>query len=836
MKTTFLLAGLLLTGLAIHAQKKKTIIADTAKSKPVLPPSKIKSYKEIVTDKAVTGRGLFTVHKVEDKWYFEIPDSLFNREFLAVTRYSRTPGGAGLYGGEAANEQTMYWEKGPDNKIFLRIAVMVSAADSTQAIYKAVKSSTVDPIAAAFDIQAFSKDSMGVVIDVTGFFKEDNQVVSLRPGIKRELNLNGLLSDRSYIQNIGTYPMNTEVRTVKTYGSNPPEGGFAGPRTVVLPSAVVAGVATLEMNTSFILLPKTPMRKRLYDQRVGYFVDAYSIFSDSSQKAAISNFIVRWRLEPRPEDVEKMKRGELVEPQKPIVYYIDPATPKKWRPYLILGINDWQKAFEQAGFKNAIIGKEWPEGDSTMSLEDARFNVIRYFASDIPNAYGPNVHDPRSGEIIESHIGWYHNVMSLVHNWYLIQAGAIDARARTMKFDDELMGQLIRFVSSHEIGHTLGLRHNLGASSTTPVELLRNKAWVEANGHTASIMDYARFNYVAQPEDNIGPAGIYPRIGVYDKWAIQWGYKPLFGTKDEDADKLILNRITIDSLAANKRLWFGSEEVRFDPRIQTEDLGDNAMKASEYGIRNLKRILQHLPEWTREEADPYDNLKEMYGEVINQYVRYIGHVAGNIGGYYHDFKSIEQSGKVFTPMTRARQKEAVEFLDKNLFQTPHWLLDVDYMPDIVPNPNAKLYEMLNYTMNSIGGPLINGGIFMRLLEFANNNPGAYTADEYLSDLDKRIFTELDSRKTIDPYRRYLQKTYIDALYDLIYMPQQYSAGGNPVLTGSAMFTDLPSLVKDHLSALAGRINAALPFIKDKISQSHLRDTRERLLIILNRRK
>jgi len=476
-----------LTGLGLGAQRQ----------------SQPKPYKEIITDKAVTKKGLFIVHKVEDKYYFEIPDSALNQEILAVTRFSKVPGGGRSYGGEIVNQQTIKFEKGPNNTVFLRVITLISYADSTNIISKAVANSYLDPIAASFPVAAYHKDSVAKtsssVIEDTDFFKGDNQVVSLNPRTKRNMNVSGIAADRSYIQSINTYPINTEIKTVKTFSSSPSTPGLTlsaspFPTTSSLPAAEAAGAITMELNTSFLLLPKTPMKRRFFDPRVGFFADDYVYYSDNQQKVESQVFAVRYRLEPKDEDIEKYKKGELVEPKKQIVYYIDPATPKQWRPYLIAGINDWQKAFEKAGFKNAIVGKEWPENDSTMSLEDARFCVIRYFASDIENAYGPNVHDPRSGEILESHIGWYHNVMQLVHDWYFVQAAAVDPKARKMKFDDELMGQLIRFVSSHEVGHTLGLRHNMGSSSKTPVEKLRDKAWVEANGHTASIMDYARFN------------------------------------------------------------------------------------------------------------------------------------------------------------------------------------------------------------------------------------------------------------------------------------------------------------------------------------------------------
>jgi Domain of unknown function (DUF5117)/Met-zincin/Domain of unknown function (DUF5118) len=580
MKKSIMLSAVaaitMFSALAQHRPAPAGPASDTAKIKALatlgvnIPKSGPKPYKEIITDKAVSHGGLFTVHKVEDKWYFEIPDSVLQHEFMAITRFSKTAGG-GVYGGELANQETMQWEKGPSNTLFLRVVTLISAADSTNTIYKAVTNSNMNPIAAAFDIKAYSKDSTSSVIDVTDFFKGDNLVVSIPTAVKSRMKLGGLAGDRSFIEHINTFPINTEVRTIKTFNV-----GGGGPASLFMFSAPspgdAAGAVTLELNTSFILLPPVPMAKRLFDRRVGFFADDYTVYSDDQQKVDNQQFIVRWRLEPRPEDLEKWKQGILVEPRKPIVYYIDPATPKQWRPYLIQGVNDWQKAFEKAGFKNAIMAKEWPENDTTMSLEDARYSVLRYFASDIENAYGPNVHDPRSGEILESHIGWYHNVMEILHDWYMVQTAAVDPKARKMHFDDTLMGTLIRFVSSHEVGHTLGLRHNMGSSSTVPVEKLRDKAWLDVHGHTPSIMDYARFNYVAQPQDNIPEYDLFPRIGEYDKWALQWGYS-YSGGKDAKEDNKIVNKWVVDSLKANPRLWFGGEGFSSDSRAQTEDLG-----------------------------------------------------------------------------------------------------------------------------------------------------------------------------------------------------------------------------------------------------------------------
>lgn len=786
-----------------------------------------KPYEKVITDKAVTKRGLFNVHKVEDKWYFEIPDSLLKREMMVTTRYTKTAGGGGVYAGEMENQQTILWERGQNKNVLLRVVTVISVADSTNDIYKAVTNSNLNPIAESFEIKAYGKDS-SVVIDVSDFFKGDNQPVGLGAFTKKRFNLGGQIGDRSYIQNINSYPINTEVRVVRTFGSTPSFGPAAPspfPSTT-LPAAFATGAVTLEMNNSFILLPKVPMARRSYDSRVGFFADDFVEFGDKQQRAESNVFICRWRLEPKDEDVAKWKRGELVEPKKPIVYYIDPATPRKWRPYLIAGINDWQKAFEQAGFKNAIMGKEWDANDSTSNLEDARFSVLRYLPSEVANAYGPNVHDPRSGEIIESHIGWYHNVMKLVHDWYMIQAAAVDPKARKMEFDDELMGQLIRFVSSHEVGHTLGLRHNMGSSSRTPVEKLRDKDWVAIHGHTASIMDYARFNYVAQPEDNMPETNMFPRIGDYDKWAIQWGYKATFAANEKE-DQKITNKWIIDSLKANPRLWFGTESNPFDPRSQTEDLGDNSMKASEYGIRNLKRIIVELPEWTKEEADRYDNLRDVYGALVGQYGRYMGHVLKNVGGVYETPKSIEQKDEeVYEPTPIAVQKDAITFLNKQLFETPNWLLNKDILNKI-SNPVAA--EAVGNVQVAVLNNLLSVARLNRMAVTSNrfNDMKTYTVDIMMEDLKKGVWSELTSHKTIDGLRRNLQKAYVDALINII-NPQ--TPGQSPALVRN---NDAVSVARAQLVALKTQTAAAAGSTADKMSKYHLQDLNARIIKALD---
>ncbi|SOD15072.1 zinc-dependent metalloprotease [Pedobacter xixiisoli] len=828
-----LLANLSACSIFKKSKKKTAPAATTAAAKPKADSTKtaIKPYAEIITKKAITQKGLFTVHKIADKYFFEIENRLLKKDILAVTRLSKSTPGAGNYGGEQLGARVIYWEKGPANKLFLKVSSSMSLVDSTDMIAKAVASSNIDPIFAAFPIKAFGKDSASIVIDVTDFLISENPLTAFEASAKRSYNLAAQMADRSYIESVKSFPINTEIRSIRTYTATPP----TGPGSPTLLAAREAGVVTLGINCSFVGLPEKPMRKRIYDPRVGFFASAMYKYSDEQQKVKTDAYVHRWRLEPKEEDIEKFKRGELVEPKKQIVYYIDPATPKKWRPFLIAGVNDWQKAFEQAGFKNAIVGKEWPEADTTMSLEDARFSVIRYFASPQQNAYGPNIADPRSGEIIESHIGWYHNVMSLLRRWYMIQAGAVDKRARSYKFDDELMGQLIRFVSSHEIGHTLGLRHNMGASSATPVEKLRDKKWVEANGHTSSIMDYARFNYVAQPEDNIGDAGIFPRINDYDKWAIQWGYKPVLDQPDAAAEKKILDKWVIDSLK-NRRLWFGGEGKDHDPRSQSEDLGDDAIKASLYGIKNLKRIVPQLNNWTKEEGEGYGNLREIYKEAVDQYSRYAYHVLKYLGGVMVTERSSDQPGAVYQAVSLAKQKEAIKFYNEQVFTTPTWLINKNILNKIDPGFSFNAVQMVQQGI--IASVTSQSRLYRMMVNQRDNGKGSYSPREWLNDLKSGIFTELKTGKPTDEYRRALQKMYVGSIITMYNKRFALQGSTDNILasvtpTDVLLYSNVKALAFAHLKDLRADIGKGAKSAKDEDSKIHFQYLKQMLDKIVN---
>jgi hypothetical protein len=772
---------------------------------------------------------MFSIHQVGEKYYFEIPDSLLGRELLLTTWLVKVPGGSPKFGGEIMNNRTISFTKwNAGSKIALNVTATINQADTTNVISTAVKNANVNSVAILFDIKARGNTGTSL-IDATDFLQKENSFTMLNAEVKSRMSVSVMAADRSSVKSFAAYPINVEIKMMRTYSASSAGSPAAPGRPAVAPieAARLSGAITMEISTSIMLMPEKPMTPRRFDARVGYFADAYQEYADAQQKVNTKIFIVRYRLEPKPEDMDRYKRGELVEPQEPIVYYIDPATPKQWRPYIIAGINDWNEAFKAAGFKNAIIGKEWPENDTTMSLEDARYKVIRYFPSEVANAYGPNIHDPRSGEILQSYVGWYHNVMTLLHDWYMVQAAPNDPRARTMKFSDELMGTLIRFVSSHEVGHTLGLRHNMGSSNLTPVEKLRDKKWVEEHGHTNSIMDYARFNYVAQPEDSIGENGLMPRINDYDKWAIKWGYT-YTGIKDAEEDRKVVTKWIVDSLKANPRLWFGGEGLNYDARCQSEDVGDNSMKASEYGIKNLKYVMAHLPEWTKEDNDLYANLNNMYRQVATQFLRYCNHVTANVASVYETWKTVEQPGDTYINSPKEKSKEAVAFLNKEVFTTPEWLLDNEILNKI-SNP-VRSGATANIQTRVLD-QLLSDRVFNTLLLEENRygKGNTYSIIEFMDDVKAGVWTELKNKKPIDIYRRGLQKNYVSNVLASIkeaevgdhYLGLLFGGPAAAEALPVTISTDTGSFLALHLKKLREEILAAIPAITDKDSKDHL---------------
>lgn len=718
---------------------------------------KIKPYKSIITDKAVTNDGVFKIHKVEDKYYFEIPNELLKKEFLVVNRITKAAAGMRNgtigYAGDQISQNVIAFDKGNQDKIYLRsISFVDYAKDSTSEMHNSVIRNNTQAIIQAFDIKAFGEDKKTSVIEVTNFLNSDNELLSFLPFFKSSFRVGGFQADKSFINFTKAFPTNVEINTTKTFSKS---AGKNAPSGTPPPS----GNYTVEINSSWVLLPENKMQPRYFDPRVGYFTVGYTDFDLDPQGIKHIRLIKRWRLEPKPEDMSKYLKGELVEPTKPIIFYIDPATPKKWIPYLMQGVNDWQKAFEKAGFKNAIYAKIPNKQDEPdWSLEDARFSAIVYKPSDVPNASGPSIADPRTGEILESHINWYHNVMLLLKQWYFIQAAPNDVRAQTLDFDDKLMGELIRFVAAHEVGHTLGLRHNFGSSSTVPVEKLRDRNWLEQYGHTPSIMDYARFNYVAQPEDNVGIKGIMPRIGDYDEWAIEWGYKRFPQYTTPEAEKPHLNKWVISKLK-NPRLWFGTETNPYDPRSQSEQIGDNPMLAGKYGIKNLQRVVNNLPKWTAKENEDYSNLRQMYAQVLGQFSLYLSHSAKYIGGETETPKMIEEAGVIYQGVSKQMQKEALKFLNDNIFQTPHWLLNKDIFDNTTYQPLSVVENLQNGVLNRI----MRNDVLQKMYHSQGAYSNTYPLGEYMRDLKTYIF---GNGKT-DIYRRSLQRNYVKRMIGLL---------------------------------------------------------------------
>ena len=701
-------------------------------------------YHKVVKEKGSVRYGLFTVRHIKDDWYLEVPDSLLGRMMLAVTRFTSTPQGFRMFSGEEVNHSAIYLEQYGQKSIFMREYVQSHLAKPEDRIAISLKQSTADPIVYKFDVIGRNPKTKDQLINVTKWLMSDNKVTSFTASDRTSIGVTAVQADRTFIDSIKTYPINVEIQTLRTYGMN------SSGRT----PASATGSVTLALNTSIVLLPEEPMQPRYFDNRVGYFNNTITEFSDNQQTTNHEAIISRYRLEPK--DPQAYKAGKLVEPKKQIVYYIDPATPKKWVKYLIAGINDWNVAFEAAGFKNAIIAKEFPENDTTMSIDDARFSMIRYLPSETENAYGPRIVDPRSGEIIEAHICWYHNVMNLVKKWYMTQCGPLDKKAQTMDFPDELMGQLIRFVSSHEVGHSLGLRHNMIASQATPVEKLRDKAWVEKNGHTSSIMDYARFNYVAQPEDKISEKGLFPRINDYDKWAIKWGYQYRPEFKDPAKEKKALRAEVTKVLEGNRRLWWSGDEGRAqDPRSQTEDLGDNQMKANEYGLKNLKRVMQNIEKWTAQPDGQYEDLSSIYSACRQQYQRYANHVQRYVYGKYTNNAPGQQPYEI---VPKALQKEAMQWMDRNVMEAPMWL----YPQSIINKLGTDYMEEIRSRQQTVIASLLSLNAIMNLHNTNLQSSKAYPVEEYLDDVFAMVWKPLNNKDELqNNFRRQQQRSYVD---------------------------------------------------------------------------
>jgi hypothetical protein len=745
---------------------------------------------------------------------------------LMVTRIAKNINNNRSFGGQKANTQVLRWQK-QEKHVVLRVVSYDVVADEDLPVSEAVANSNFEPVLYRFPIKALNSAAESTVIDATDLFATDVKALGLPAGVRKSYKISSVDGKKSFIESVNSFPKNINVQHVKTY------------KATAAPSNYSTGSVSVQMSNSMILLDKEPMQRRYFDERVGWFTSEQTDYGLDAQKSKTVTYLDRWRLEVKDEDIEKFKNGELVEPKKQIIYYIDRATPEQWKPYIKQGIEDWQVAFEAAGFKNAIIAMDPPteEEDPEWSPEDVRYSVVRYLASPIPNANGPHVSDPRSGEILESDINWYHNVMSLLQGWFFVQTAAINPDAQSVEFKEEVMGRLIRFVSSHEVGHTLGLPHNMGSSVAYPVDSLRSAEFTQKYGTAPSIMDYARFNYVAQPGDE--GVALMPNIGIYDKYSISWGYRPILDAADARAEKSTLDAWILEH-AGDPMYRFGHQQAGgvVDPSSQTEDLGDDAVKASEYGIANLKRIVPNLIEWTSEKGENYDNLEAMYGQVVSQFNRYMGHVSSNIGGVYENYKTSDQAGPVYTYVSKEHQQNCLNFVQENLFETPYWMIDKDI---ISRTQYSGISETIRRSQVRTLNNILNPGRMTRMAENqALNGSSAYYLEDMMEDLRTGVFAEVKSGDETDSYRRNLQRAYIERmdyiLNDAIDVLRGPSSSYVKTTFVKLNESEVMPMVKGELITLQKDLTKAAKRAKSNTEKYHYEDLSNRITNILKTTK
>ncbi len=783
-------------------------------------------YAQVVTSRAVTDSGGITVHRQDDRWLFEVPDSLVGRDFLLVGRVAAVPANFGgfLSAGTSVQERLVRWERSGD-RLVLRSLTAAAVADDSLPIALSVAANHLGAILGAFPVMAYTRDSTSVVIDVTDFFGGDTPSLSgLSVAQRSQYQVRRLDPARSFVNTIHSYPLNVEVRHTQTF-----EAGKA-------PTDADGGSITLEMRQSLVALPAQPMRPRYADPRAGFFTVERVNYGLDVQKAATETFITRWRLEPK--DPAAYARGELVEPVQPIVYYIDPATPTKWRPYVKQGVEDWQKAFEKAGFRNAIIAREPPsrQEDPDWDAEDIRHSVVRWAASTTRNAVGPSTVDPRTGEIIESDITWYHNHMRSYRNRLMVETGAANPAARTLDIPEELMGETMRQVITHEVGHALGLPHNMIASSSFPVDSLRSASFTRRYGVSATIMDYARQNYVAQPGDGLQPVDFIRHLGPFDDFIIEWGYRRYPDATTPEAERPRLNRMLVAQSGPMAYRYLPQYLTGIDPRSQTEDIGDDPVAASTYAITNLKRVVPQLPAWTATVGEDFSDLSELHGEAVSMWSRYMGHVVSVIGGVHVDPKSTEQAGAVYQAVPRSEQKRALSFLAANAFSTPEWLVPSAITSRIGP-------ESIANAQAGVVSQLLDPRRLDRVALSARMDPATgYELSEFLSDLRRAVWTGVSP----DENRRLLQRVYLDRLEAIVTPPPPTSAGagGAPARTPPSPLvapinvqrSDLPALARSELRAIRAQAQTSVTSAPAGVQRAHWQDIVARVDRILEPRK
>jgi hypothetical protein len=802
---------------------------DTAGRAGGAGPANPRPYNRVITSEARTRRGMFITHQVGDKLYFEIPAKELDKDMLIVGRYARAaaanpnlPGGQfGEYGGDEFAEETLRWDR-QGNKVILRSPSFAITADTGLSVYRAVQAANYPPIVAVFNVEAYGRDSAAVV-DVTKLFTTSVPDIA---AIRGQID-----PTRSFVESVVAFPDNVEVEATQT-GTLAPAGGAGGggaaPGTPRPPTSVLA-------HWSIVRLPENPMMPRRFDERVGFFSIRQVDFG-AEQRAARRQYITRYRLEC----ADAPDASGLCTPKKQIVYYVDPNTPDQWKPWVRKAITDWQPAFEAAGFRNAIVAKDAPANDPDWSLEDIRHTSIRWLPSTTENAVGPHVSDPRTGEILNGSVRMFQNVLNLQRDWYFTQAAQLDPRARTWPMPDSLMGRLLEFVVAHEIGHTIGLQHDQIGSSTYPADSVRSASWVHKMGHSPSIMDYSRFNYVAQPEDNIPLEDIIPRVGPYDKFAIMWGYKPIPGARTPAEELPTLNKWarmqdTIPWYRFSANNEFGAYGTL------NEAVGDaDPVKSTGLGFRNIARVMNYIPGAAIRPGEDNADLEEIYNRTVGQWSTEANHVATMIGGGTVQYKTGDQPGAVYVALPKTRQQEAMRFITTNVFHAPDYLI----RPEIAARIEAggMIDRIVNAQMR-VMNTMLDDGRLNRLIEgeaLASNKANAYTLSNMLDDLRRGVWSEIYAGQAIDAYRRELQMDYL-TLVDRKINPPEESAQvqaqrrqfGVPRVVAS---DDAKSQLRGTLVTLRNDLRSATGRTSDRATQLHIAGAIKRIDDILDPKK